>query len=443
MDSTPGYGPPVPLSRLLPALMVAVVAFGACTTVSPDELEARFTAPTSTVDPVPPTTTEPGPDTTVAPPTTLPTALSAGLTGSLAIGGLPDLVVTEPNGRPIGSFPTAGVSVTQPTWSRDGSALIASAVGEPVSTISVRDGAVTLRPARRPYFFYSWSTDGRYVAALGPGPLGTTLDILAPDGVPVAEESVDGGSFYLAWEPGGDDLVVHRDRTLGLIRDPADLTSIEPLGEPGQSFLAPAWIPGSRDILIVEDSAAGPRLVRLDVDTLASDDLGPVDGAIGITVSPDGTRAVLAHAIGSGGGGDIAVGFVQQQIEAATEVVDLATGERTAVSEKQSLWTEWSPDGTLLALMQPNDAVDGAVWAVWDGEDLVELDPFLPTLSFFRNYVFFSWQFTESPRIWSPAGDAIVYGASRDGIDGVWVREIGGDGPVRVSDGDVGFWSAG
>lgn len=431
-------------------MIVAAVVAGACASVSPEELEARFPTPT-TSEPAPASTTttapsssdDAGPTTTIPAPAP-PATLSDDLAGSLAIGGSRDLIITAPSGRPTGSFPTAGVSVTQPTWSRDGANIIATALGEPITTVAVEDEAVTVRPARRAYFFYSWSTDGRYVAALGPGPLGTSLDILGPDGVPVTDDSLDTASFYLAWEPnGGDDLVVHRDRSLELVRDPTDLLTVEPLGEPGQSFLAPAWIPGTRQILIVDETAEGGRLVRLDVDTLESDDLGPVEGSIGISVSPDGTRAVLAHAVGPAGGGDLSVSFVQNEVTAPTEVVDLETGERTPISDELSIWTEWSPDGTKLALMQPSAELDGAVWAIWDGDSVTRLEPFRPTLTFFRNYVFFSWQFTESTRIWSPGSDAIVYAAQAELGDSIQVREIDGDGPVRVSDGEVAFWSPG
>jgi hypothetical protein len=130
-------------------------------------------------------------------------------------------------------------------------------------------------------------------------------------------------------------------------------------------------------------------------------------------------------------------------VTAPTEIVDLETGERTPISDELSIWTEWSPDGTKLALMQPSAELDGAVWAIWDGESVRRLEPFRPTLTFFRNFVFFSWQYTESPRIWSPASDAIVYAAQDELGDSIQVREIGGGGPVRVSGGDVAFWSPG
>ena len=54
-----------------------------------------------------------------------------------------------------------------------------------------------------------------------------------------------------------------------------------------------------------------------------------------------------------------------------------------------------------------------------------------------------TWQFTESSRLWSPDSQAIVYAAQDELGDSIQVREIDGDGPVRVSDGAVAFWSPG
>lgn len=447
----PEYGPQVPVIPRCTALVIGALLAGSCTSVSPEELDARFSSPDSTVTEVEatssPTTSAPpsadGPaSTTTVPASEATPSLGDGLGGLLAIGGFRNLVVTDPSGRTVESFPTAGVAVTQPTWSRDGANIIATAVAEPVTTVAVEGEAVTIRPSRRPYFFYSWSTDGAYIAALGPGPLGTSLDILGPDGVPVSDDSLDTASFYLAWEPGGgDDLVIHRDRVLELVRDPTDLTTVEPLGEPGQLFLAPAWIPGTRHVLLVEEAVTGGRLTRLDVDTLESVDLGPVDGSIGIAVSPDGRRAVLAHAVGPGGDGNVTVGFAPAAVTASTEIIDLETAERTPISDELSIWTEWSPDGTKLALMQPSAARDSAVWVIWDGESTTRLEPFRPTLTFFRNYVFFSWQYTESPRIWSPGSNAIVYAAQDELGDSIWVRRLDSDSAIRVSEGDVAFWS--
>ena len=124
---------------------------------------------------------------------------------------------------------------------------------------------------------------------MGPGPRSTSLDILTPEGELATDATIDTGSFYLAWEPGGDDLVVHLDDELFLLRDPRDLETRESLGTPGQSFLAPVWIPETRHIVIVDDVDGSDegRLIRLDVDDRSEQDLGPVRGGVGMTVSPD------------------------------------------------------------------------------------------------------------------------------------------------------------
>ena len=430
-------------------LFVGLVMLAACSTVTPDELSARL--PTTTASSTTTTTASPSSESTSTT-TTTPAPDSAdaasvpeldGLAGRLAIGGLPSLEVVSPDGSPLIAYAGAGQGVSQPTWSRDGDALIATVLDGPSGRVllATEDGVV-YESARRPYFFYSWSPTGQYIAALGPGPEGTTLDILGRDGTPVSEESLSTGSFYLAWEPGGDQLVVHRDRALGLVRDPLDLTTVEPLGEPGQSFLAPAWIPGTREVLIVDERADGNRLVRLDVDTAAAVDLGPVNGSIGISVAPDGSRAVLAHGF-AGDGGDVAVAFRPvADVTAPTEMIDLATGDRSPMSDQQSLWTEWSPDGSTVALLQAGE-VEALTWVIWSAEGLTGLGDFRPTVTFVRDYVFFSWQFTESPRVWSPDGDAIVYSARVGRENGIWVRPLEADAAVRVSDGTVAFWSPG
>jgi hypothetical protein len=279
---------------------------------------------------------------------------------------------------------------------------------------------------------------------LGPGPRGTSLDILTPEGELATDATIDTGSFYLAWEPGGDDLVVHLDDELFLLRDPWDLETRESLGVPGQSFLAPVWIPGTRHIVIVDDDSAEGRLIRLDVDDRSEEDLGSVRGGVGMTVSPDATRLFVTHGgpdSERGDGIELSIGSAGrpvQETRAASEVIELETGDRTAVSDERSIWAEWAPDGSVLALLQP--VSQGARWLIADERGLRELGTMQATPTFLRNYLFFSWQYVESPRIWAPDADAIVYAAVEAGIPGIYVHPLNGE-PVRVSDGDVAFFA--
>ena len=431
---------PLRLSLIAIGLIAGFVA-AACASVPPEELSVPL--PTTTVD------SEPAP---VAEKESESTAESdsspdmPAVVGELAIGGLEGMVVADASGAVVRSVFPSGVA-TQPTWSRAGDRAISfvpSATGGSV-VVSAGDDAFAVG-ARRPYFFFSWSGDGAYVAALGPGPRGTSLDILTPEGELATDATIDTGSFYLAWEPGGDDLVIHLDDELFLLRDPQDLETRESLGAPGQSFLAPVWIPGTRHVVIVDDDDDSDegRLTRLDVDDRSAQDLGAVRGGAGMTVSPDATRLFVTH-----GGPDsdraneieISISSASRPVQetlAASEVIVLETGERTAVSDEPSIWAEWAPDGSALAVLQP--VSQGARWLIADESGLRELGTMQATPTFLRNYLFFSWQYVESPRIWAPDADAIVYAAVEAGIPGIYVHPLTGE-RVRVSDGDVAFFA--
>jgi len=422
----------LPLSAI--GLIAGFVA-AACTSVPPEELSVPL--PTTTVE------SEPAPVAEVESESTVESDTPA-VAGVLAIGGLEGMVVADASGAVVRAAFPSGIA-TQPTWSRAGDRAISfvpSATGGSV-VVSAGDEAFAVG-ARRPYFFFSWSGDGAYVAALGPGPRGTSLDILTPEGELATDATIDTGSFYLAWEPGGDDLVVHLDDELFLLRDPWDLETRESLGVPGQSFLAPVWIPGTRHIVIVDDDSAEGRLIRLDVDDRSEEDLGPVRGGVGMTVSPDATRLFVTHGgpdSERGDGIEISIGSAGrpvQETRAASEVIELETGDRTAVSDERSIWAEWAPDGSALALLQP--VSQGARWLIADERGLRELGTMQATPTFLRNYLFFSWQYVESPRIWAPDADAIVYAAVEAGIPGIYVHPLNGE-PVRVSDGDVAFFA--
>ncbi|HAB58492.1 MAG TPA: hypothetical protein DCE75_10615 [Acidimicrobiaceae bacterium] len=424
---------PLRLPVIAIGLIVGFVA-AACTSVPSEKLSVPL--PTTTVESEPASVAEVESESTAE-------SNSPAVAGELAIGGLEGMVVADASGAVVRSAFPSGVA-TQPTWSRAGDRAISfvpSATGGSV-VVSVGDESFVVG-ARRPYFFFSWSGDGAYVAALGPGPRGTSLDILTSEGELATDETIDTGSFYLAWEPGGDDLVVHLDDELFLLRDPRDLETRESLGTPGQSFLAPVWIPDTRDIVIVDDSDGG-RLTRLDVDDRSERDLGPGRGVVGMTVSPDATRLFVTHGgPDSERGNEIEIsigsaGRPVQETRAASEVIALESGDRTPVSDEPSIWAEWAPDGSALALLQP--VSQGARWLIADGRGLRELGTMQATPTFLRNYLFFSWQYVESPRIWAPNADAIVYAAVEAGIPGIYVHPLNGE-RVRVSDGDVAFFA--
>lgn len=396
------------------------------------------------------------------PPTTTSTAQAdpdprlAGLGGLIATTDAAGMQLIDPTTGEIESqFVEDGI-VTQPTWSRDGSSLVAMAV-EPdtlagqLLLVDVTAGTSRQVPVSRPYFFFSWSPDGTMIAALGPAlsdssaASGTALDILDTDGNVVSTGDLSGGSLYVAWAPDSSSILAHRDDSLLHLDDPTLLQGGTDLGTSGALFQAPAWIPGTRSALIAVESPTGTRLARIDVDTGEQIDLGPAQGFVNFAVSADGRRAVVAHSPNATGSANVSVAPVQEGqpggVTALVEILDLDTGDRTAVSDVPALWVEWNPAGTAVAVY----LIDGA-WSVWSDGELQRLDESVPTQIFFQRYVLFSGQYVESPRLWSPDGDAITYSANTGTESRFFVLPVDGAAePTAVDLGTahVAFWSPG
>ncbi len=380
--------------------------------------------------------------------------------GSIVTAGANGIHLLRPDSSVFGS-PDIGSAVTQPTWSRDGRSVVASSLDGGVWQVSVIDGVSgqirSSSPSSRPYFFYSWSYDGTLIAALGPGPTGTALDILDRDGVVVADTVVSGGSVYVAWEPDGDDLLVHTNDQLLLVEP--DFT-VSLLGSVGRAFLAPSWIPSSRDALVVSPASKGSHLVRLDVDTRRSDptaelvnDFGPTNGVVSVVVAPSGSSTALLH-IASGlapDQGDIInaayrpVAESTQSSTAAVEIVDLSTGDRTPVINDTPFWAEWSLDGRRLLVATFDVARRDGVWSVWEAGDVTTLTRWDPTGAFLQRYIAFADQYVEQPRLWAPDGSAFAYAARNStGSDTVFVMGLDpAVDPVELDSASVGFWSPG
>ncbi len=387
--------------------------------------------------------------------------------GRIATVGIDGLHLVRSDSTLLAS-PLVGDLVTQPTWSRRGSRVVVSTQTGDNWEVAVVEGAsgevISTTRANRRYFFFSWSHDGTRIAALGPGVAGTTLDLLDSDGNLIADSVASGGSVYVAWEPNGDDLLVHIDNDIVLIEP--DLTT-SPLGTVGRFFLSASWIPGTRDFLVIAPSPNRPHLLRLGVDALVDDptadpieDLGPTDGVASTVVDPSGSLATLLHAPSGQApdqGDTIAAAYRPaettsrqdpirpiQNPTASVEIVDLATGGRTPIIDASPLWGEWSPDGRhFLVATFDIDSREG-VWSTWDGRSLTRLTNFLPTSSFLQRYLLFADQYVEQPRLWAPDSSAFTYaGRDRSDNDAAFIMGLDpGEAPVELDAASVSFWSS-
>jgi len=380
--------------------------------------------------------------------------------GVVATAGNNGLRLLRSDATVIGS-PDVGSAVTQPTWSRDGSKLIVSSLRGSVWQVSVIDGAsgevISTGSSARPYFFFSWSHDGQRVAALGPGTAGTTLDILDADGTVIADSVVAGGSVYVAWEPGGSDLLIHTDNRLLLVEP--DFT-VSLLGTVDIAFLAPSWVPKSRDALVIADTPGGSNLVMLDVDKRRSDptggamtDFGPTDGVVSVVVAPSGRVAALLHITSASlPDQNQAIAYRESSVEsvsamgattAAVEQLDLSSGDRTPILDGIPFWGEWSPDGERLLVATFDPSKGDGVWSVWENDAVTTLTRWVPTPSFLQRYIAFADQYVEQPRLWAPDGSAFTYAArNADNNDAVFIMDLDATAdPIQLDTAAVGFWS--
>ncbi len=406
--------------------------------------------------------------------------------GLIAAAGPTGLRLLAPSGEVVGEL-GRGYLVTQPTWSRDGRRLAATlthpAGGDSqVAVVDIATGEVATSAARRQYFFYSWNHDGSRLAALGPGSRGgTAMDILDFTGMPTSESTLQSGSIFVAWEPDGRRLLLHAGPQLWLINDPDTLQDHADLGRVGFEFQAAAWVPGTGDFLYVDgyrqpldgepeetpsqadDPEAAPRLVRRSHDRGETADLGPVENLAAMAVHPDGDRVALSFvevqaAEPADGAGSVDTALVSEPAapqasalpqasgwEGSVQILDLNTTERLTVLDGPGLWLEWSPDGRRLLMATTASREGGATslaWQVWDGSESVELTQFAPSTAFLSSYLPFADQYDETPRLWSPDGDAITFGANTADGDVTAVARLDRVGAMAsLGPSDVSFWS--
>ena len=347
------------------------------------------------------------------------------------------IVTLGPDGHGVTSLaPSRGIDVEarQPVWSPDGRSVawaeleLADQGASSLVVTSAPDGSArTEFPVDTGTFFLEWDPTSSRIAYLGnfQGTIGMGVAGRSPDGDPVATTLGRGQPFYLSWSPEGQQLLIHvGSETLGTL----DLEgTLLPIGDAPGIFQAPVWLADGRMVYAATAKDRQSLVVR---DGKRAKELVAFEGSIEFVASPDGKRVAYRVDDGSGLGG--------------IDVVDLRSARSRRVTESPTSAFHWSPDGRRLLLMtMEGDDPTTHRWQVWDGKVASRIGPtFQPSPTFWRDYVPFYGQFSQSMTLWSPDGSSFAFAGLIGERAGIWVQDLDAGEPSFVLDGgSVVAWS--
>ncbi len=348
------------------------------------------------------------------------------------------IVTIGPDGSaPIPLVPSRGIDVEtrQPVWSPDGRSVawaeleLADQGASSRVVMSAPDGSSrTEFPVETGTFFLEWDPTSSRIAYLGnfQGTIGMGVAGRSSDGDPVATTLGRGQPFYLSWSPEGQQLLIHvGSKTLGTLDLEGNLL---PIGDAPGIFQAPVWLADGRMVYAATTKDRQTLVVR---DGNRAKELVAFEGSIEFVASPDGEQIAYRVDDGSGLGG--------------IDVVDVRSARSRTVTDTPTSAFHWSPDGRRLLLMTMEGGNDPTVhrWQVWDGKVATRIGPtFLPSPTFWRDYVPFYGQFAQSMTLWSPDGKSFAFAGLIGERAGIWVQDLNAEEPTFVLDGgSVVAWS--
>jgi hypothetical protein len=200
---------------------------------------------------------------------------------------------------------------------------------------------------------------------------------------------------------------------------------------PGQ-FSAPGWY-GDTQLFPVREGRRQILRLRTPEGT-ALRDATDFRSAIAHGLSPDGDRVAFI-AIGEDANA-FGLGPLMVNTPAATvEIADMAAA------------FFWSADGAKLLYLTPDMSTEDFAlrWNVWDGAGSKAFERFLPTPTFFQQYLPFFGQYANSLSFFSPDGDYFTFAGTIEGRgEGIWIQSTNGDPEAElIGPGEFSTWAPG
>ena len=352
--------------------------------------------------------------------------------------------------RPDGSDPVTlaepdpDIERTQPTWSPDGSRVAWTERRSNEETylhVADSDGGNMIEwPSPLLAVYIAWSPDGEHLALTGSQDMGDLLLAIAgPDGdIQVIDQ---GAPVYFDWAPDGTELLARvSGRFEYLAIDGSGRETVPATGE----FRLGAHV--AESVLLGNGRDVGEALALANRHGEIDRELLRYAAPMAFVADQTGSRvAVMSR--GSPESQELSqIEETDLPIIDAERlfVVSTSDGDLEEISRARNIAWFWSPDGQdlLYSTVGAADGFERLQWHVWDGEETKSYRPFSPTGLFGRDYLAYFDQFALSISLWAPDGSAFVYAGGSSLEDaGIWVQQVEGGDPVRVSSGEVALWS--
>ena len=355
-----------------------------------------------------------------------------------------------------------GDSYSWPTWSPDGSRLVASRVsitgegaGLSLQVFDVSTGRRT--PAYEndvpapvadgaAHYIY-WSPQGRYLSFLAPTREGLALFVRDFEGTDEAAPLVVGAPLYYHWSQDDNTLAVHSGDRL-LLTEPRRDGGQAHIDAEAVGFRVPALSPDGTQLAYaaIEGEVQGVFVRTVGPPPFA--DMGTprliteTRGLVVFAWSPDGSGLAVSEQASLG-----------SPLLNRLSVHPVNGSEATMLVDESHLAFFWSPSGDRIAWIGVDAAtreMELAVSAVAGG-DPRRLYRFSPTGEFFTYLSFFD-QYAYSHSLWAPDGSALVVAGTEGQQDGrrngsgpsgghIYVVDADTGTTLRIASGKTAVWS--
>ena len=370
--------------------------------------------------------------------------------------------VAGPDGQDPRSLSAPGRNHAWPVWSPQGGRLAFSAfssgsngrgriglylheMGEaPARTLYTNEPGTDAIAQRTPHYAL-WAPDGRRLAFLArTGKQALTLFALDLSDQAPPKRLIDGMPLFMSWSPDSRFLLLHcgPDHYLVDFKKEAYVVKM-----PGTSrlYMAPSWSPTSNRMAVLREGDDDRHSLLVgDTERGSTEVVAEFEGGVAFGWSPDGSL----------------IAFVRDQQARSRLFGGLwvmapdGSGERR-LTDDPVLCFFWSPKGDRIAYITPSEGAEGSLrWGVVDlgSGNTRYLADFRPSEEQLLVFMFFD-QYGQSHRVWSPAGDRLVFsgvvGFQMESAElpsghepSILVSDVDGvDPPRRVAQGILGFWS--